>query len=115
MLTGEVKAILVDCLTKFLLEFQEKRSKVTDEDVAKFMEIRKMNPYPKAWAADIAKKEAEKAAAKKIADEKAAKELEGAEEKRLAALAKKEAKKKAAVEFAKKKKEEEERKKAMDN
>jgi len=56
MLTGEVKEVLVECLIKFLQEFQERRAKVTDEDVEKFMEIRKMSPFPKAWEADMEKK-----------------------------------------------------------
>lgn len=49
MLTGDVKKILVDILQKFLKDFQEARKKVTNEDVKKFLEIRKMSPYPKAW------------------------------------------------------------------
>jgi tryptophanyl-tRNA synthetase len=103
LLTGEVKAILIDVINKFLKDFQEKRAKVTDEDVRKFMEIRQMNPYPKAWKEMMEKKaaqEAEKKKAKEKAKGKAA--LDDAE--RLAKKkAEKEAKKKAAVEFAKKK------------
>ena len=49
MMTGEIKQILIDCLNQFLGEFQERRKKVTDEDVKKFMEIRKMNPVPKKF------------------------------------------------------------------
>ena len=33
LLTGEVKAILIDVINKFLKDFQERRAKVTDEDV----------------------------------------------------------------------------------
>ena len=51
MLTGEVKAILIDCLQKFVASFQEKRKKVTDETVKHFMSVRKINPFPKNWAA----------------------------------------------------------------
>lgn len=51
MLTGEVKALLIDCLQKFVASFQEKRKKVTDETVKHFMSIRKINPFPKHWAA----------------------------------------------------------------
>jgi tryptophanyl-tRNA synthetase len=49
MLTGEVKAILIEVIQKFLKEFQEKRAKVTDDDVKAFMAVRKIDPYPKAW------------------------------------------------------------------
>lgn len=49
LMTGEVKAILIEQLQKFLKDFQEKRAKVTDEDVAKFKKVRHINPYPKAW------------------------------------------------------------------
>jgi tryptophanyl-tRNA synthetase len=62
MLTGEVKKILIEQIQNFLKEFQERRAKVTDDDVRKFMEIRKIVPYPKAWAAEMEKREAEKAA-----------------------------------------------------
>ena len=111
MLTGEVKQLLIAQIQNFLKEFQERRAKVTDEDVRKFMEIRKITPYPKAWAAEMEKREAEKAAKLKADQEKKAQEAAGAEDKKAAAIAKKEAKKKAAVEFAiaKKKREEEEK------
>jgi tryptophanyl-tRNA synthetase len=49
MLTGEIKQILIDCLNEFLKDFQDKRKKVTNEDVKKFMEIRKINPVPKKF------------------------------------------------------------------
>lgn len=63
MLTGEVKAILIECISEFLREFQERRKKVTDEDVKKFMDIRKINPVPKKFEeARKAKEEAERIA-----------------------------------------------------
>ena len=65
MLTGEIKAILIDVINKFLKDFQEKRSKVTDADVEHFMSVRKINPMP---ARLIANKEALK---KKAEEEKA--------------------------------------------
>ncbi len=49
MMTGEIKQILIDCLNEFLHDFQERRKKVTDEDVKKFMEVRKINPVPKRF------------------------------------------------------------------
>lgn len=49
MLTGEVKAILIDTINEFLKDFQERRKKVTDEDVQKFMSVRKINPVPKRF------------------------------------------------------------------
>ena len=51
MLTGEVKQLLIECLTKWVLNFQEKRKKVTNETVKHFMSVRKINPFPKHWAA----------------------------------------------------------------
>jgi tryptophanyl-tRNA synthetase len=72
LLTGEVKAILIDCLTEFLLDFQAKRAKVTDEDVEKFLEIRQMSPYPTAWKEEMDKRAAERA--KQDAEKKAAKD-----------------------------------------
>jgi len=59
----EVKEILVACLTEFLAEFQERRSKITDEDVRKFLEVRKINPEPKKFEEiRLAKQEAERIA-----------------------------------------------------
>ena len=49
LLTGEVKKVLIECLQEFLKEFQERRAKVTDADVEKFMAQRKINMFPKAW------------------------------------------------------------------
>ena len=72
MLTGEVKAILIEVINKFLKEFQEKRAKVTDDDVRKFMEVRKINPYPKAWKEEMDRRAAKKA--KEEAEKKKAKE-----------------------------------------
>jgi len=46
MLTGEVKDILVKTLQGFLRDFQDRRSKVTDDDVAKFMAVRSIDPRP---------------------------------------------------------------------
>ena len=40
---------IIKCLTDVLAEFQERRSKITDEDVRKFLEIRKINPEPKKF------------------------------------------------------------------
>ena len=40
MLTGEVKAKLIDVLTPMVLEHQAQRAKVTDETVAQFMAVR---------------------------------------------------------------------------
>lgn len=49
MTTGEIKAILIEVVQKFVKDFQEKRKKVTDEDVRKFCEVRKIEAMPKAW------------------------------------------------------------------
>jgi len=46
MLTGEVKEILIKTLQAFLMDFQERRSKVTEDDVAKFMAVRSIEPRP---------------------------------------------------------------------
>jgi hypothetical protein len=35
---------------------QERRAKITDDDVKHYMSIRKIEPYPKAWKAEIEKK-----------------------------------------------------------
>ena len=70
LLTGEVKNILVDCLSKFMTEFQERRKLVTDEDVKHFMAVRPINPAPKAFQ-ELRKAEE---AAKKLADEASKKE-----------------------------------------
>ena len=42
MLTGEVKAKLIDVLTPMVLEHQAARAKVTEETVALFMSERKL-------------------------------------------------------------------------
>ena len=42
MLTGEIKSELADVLDKFVSGYQANRAKITDEDVKKFMQIRKM-------------------------------------------------------------------------
>lgn len=49
MTTGEIKAILIEVIQNFVKDFQAKRAKVTDEDVRKFCEIRKIEAMPKAW------------------------------------------------------------------
>lgn len=51
LLTGEVKALLIAELQKFVADFQERRKKVTNKDVEQFMSVRKINPFPKKWAA----------------------------------------------------------------
>ena len=73
MMTGEVKQILIDTLNVFLKEFQERRKKVTDAEVKRFMEIRKINPVPKKFEeARKAKEEAERLAKLQAEQEKAA-------------------------------------------
>lgn len=47
LLTGEVKAILIEEVQKFLREYQERRKKVTTETVEHFMSVRKIDPTPK--------------------------------------------------------------------
>ncbi|CAI2370183.1 unnamed protein product [Moneuplotes crassus] len=44
MLTGEIKQICADVITEFITEYQERRKKVTDEDVQLFTSIRPINP-----------------------------------------------------------------------
>jgi len=51
MLTGEVKQLLIECLQKYVADFQERRKKVTNDIVKHFMSIRKINPFPKTWEA----------------------------------------------------------------
>ena len=47
MMTGEIKILLIECINKYLKEFQERRKKVTDEDVRVFMDkTRKIDPVP---------------------------------------------------------------------
>ena len=53
MLTSEVKQVLIECIQKFLKDFQDRRAKVTDADVDAFMAIRKITTYPKAWAEEM--------------------------------------------------------------
>jgi hypothetical protein len=63
MKVDEVKEILIECLTDFTQQFQERRKKITDEEVMKFMEVRKINPEPKRFEViRIAKQEAERVA-----------------------------------------------------
>ena len=59
MLTSEVKQVLIECIQEFLKEFQERRAKVTDEDVEKFISVRKITPYPKKWAEEMERREKE--------------------------------------------------------
>ena len=73
MKVEDVKEVLIKCLQQFLADFQERRSKVTDEDVRKFMEVRKINPEPKKFEEiRLAKQEAERIA--KEAEEEAKKQ-----------------------------------------
>jgi len=66
MKVDEVKEILIKCLTDFLTAFQERRKNITDEDVRKFLEVRKINPEPKKFEViRIAKQEAERIAKEK--------------------------------------------------
>jgi tryptophanyl-tRNA synthetase len=44
MLSGEIKAELAGVLEKFIINYQAARAKITDEDVKKFMTIRKIDP-----------------------------------------------------------------------
>lgn len=41
MLTGELKKILIECITKIIQEHQANRIKLTDADVNEFMTPRK--------------------------------------------------------------------------
>jgi len=111
LLTGEVKAVLVKIIQDWLKQFQDRRAKVTDEDVKNFMEHKKITPYPKAWEEVMQKRAAEKAAveAKKKAEKEEAEKLAAIKK---AEKAKKDAaKKQASKDFAiaKKKKQEEEK------
>ncbi|XP_050529547.1 tryptophan--tRNA ligase, cytoplasmic isoform X2 [Daktulosphaira vitifoliae] len=45
MLTGELKKILIDEVTKIVLEHQDNRSKITDEEVKEFMTPRALECY----------------------------------------------------------------------
>jgi len=42
MLTGELKKVLIDCITKIVLQHQERKNKITDDDVKIFMTPRKL-------------------------------------------------------------------------
>jgi len=42
MLTGELKKILIECITKIIQEHQTNRIKITDDDVKEFMTPRKL-------------------------------------------------------------------------
>lgn len=68
MLTGEVKKILAECLTNYVLDFQKKRAAITDEDVEHFMRVRTISPNPTAWKEELEKRAEEK---KRKEDEKA--------------------------------------------
>ena len=46
LLTGDVKKRLIKCLQDFVKDFQERRKKVTDEEVKKFMSVRKIKREP---------------------------------------------------------------------
>jgi tryptophanyl-tRNA synthetase len=44
-MTGELKKICIETLTKFVSEFQERKGKITDETVAYYMDkTRKIDP-----------------------------------------------------------------------
>ncbi|KAL9658682.1 hypothetical protein ABK040_006216 [Willaertia magna] len=43
MLTGEVKKILIEILQKIVKEHQERRAKITDEEVKEFLSVRKLD------------------------------------------------------------------------
>ena len=49
MLTGEVKQELIKVMTEFVTDFQERRSRVTDDDVKKFLSVRNIQKYPSKW------------------------------------------------------------------
>ena len=49
MLTGEVKKLLIEVVQTFVKDFQEKRAQITEDDVKHFMQIRKINPFPKRF------------------------------------------------------------------
>ena len=49
MLTGEVKQELIKVMTEFVTDFQERRSRVTDDDVKKFLSVRNIQKYPSRW------------------------------------------------------------------
>jgi len=42
MLTGELKKVLIDCVTKIVLQHQERKMNITDEDIKMFMTPRKL-------------------------------------------------------------------------
>ena len=63
-MTGEIKSILIKCLQDFVAAFQEKRKKVTDQDVKHFMSVRKIEPFPKKWLQEKAEQAAALAKAK---------------------------------------------------
>ena len=44
-----MKKRLIKCLQDFVKDFKERRKKVTDEEVKKFMSVRKIDAMPKAW------------------------------------------------------------------
>lgn len=49
MLTGEVKVELIKVIQEFVADFQERRSRVTDDDVKKFLSVRKIQKFPSKW------------------------------------------------------------------
>ena len=49
MLTGEIKQELIKIMQEFVTDFQQKRSEVTDEDVKKFLSVRKIQKFPSKW------------------------------------------------------------------
>mmetsp|Transcript_30739 Transcript_30739/g.35593 ORF Transcript_30739/g.35593 Transcript_30739/m.35593 type:complete len:448 (+) Transcript_30739:36-1379(+) len=59
MMTGEVKKILIEILQNLVKEHQERRAKVTDADIERFMTVRKMHPAPFKLAKAQAQAQAE--------------------------------------------------------
>ena len=49
-MTGEIKAILIEVLQKFVGDFQARRKLVTQKDVELFMSVRKIDAMPKRFA-----------------------------------------------------------------
>ena len=59
MMSGDIKKILIECLQKFVKDFQDRRAKVTEADVKQYMSIRKIEAMPKAFLEAKAKAQAE--------------------------------------------------------
>ena len=100
MLTGEVKTILADVITKYVEDFQARRAKITDEMVDHFMKVRTISPNPDKFGPELAKRAELK---KKQDEEKAKLKKEKAEKQKQDEAANKEKKEKKKAEDAKKK------------